>query len=77
LEPQLASTYIDIISMLPVEEREDSYEISYELIKRRIDEESFSSNLVAYLEKIVDIETHLKEREVLEGWQSFKEIYPR
>ena len=63
---QKASIYIDIIAQLPIEISTDSYIKAYELLRHRINEESFISNLRSYVDNLEHIENYLSENQTLQ-----------
>jgi hypothetical protein len=60
LKPETASTYMEIISRLNIETTEKTDELSYQSLRQRLHEDSLAPNFQAYMNKLADIDKHLK-----------------
>jgi tetratricopeptide (TPR) repeat protein len=72
-----AELLINLLSTLTVDNSEENHKASCELIRERIQEDSLGPNLDGYLGRLISIEQHLTERQLLKQWVPFKEVYPR
>jgi hypothetical protein len=77
LSPEQASHYLDIISLLPVQPDESSFERAFALLRARIGEDTLISCLGVYLSKMESIEQHVREKGLLRGWVNMTEVYER
>lgn len=77
LDPSTASTLINFIPVIGVEPTAKLQEVGFAMLKKRLEEDSLSSNLMTYVERVGSIEQHVREREILKNWEYLEEVYPR
>lgn len=65
LQPDTASKYIDIISCLNIETTDKIDELSYQSLRQRLEEDSLAPNFQAYMNKLAEIDKHLKDSDML------------
>ena len=77
LSPELASLYLDILSLFKVDSSQKNYLAAHRELASRIEENSLGSSLGVYLSKLQVVDHNIREHNLLAGWVNFEEIYPR
>ena len=62
VDSNTASTLINFLTNISVESTARMQEISYVMLKKRLNENSFKKSLDTYLDRLGSIEVHVRER---------------